>query len=242
LNLVAVIPALDEEAVIGDVVRRVPACVSRIVVVDNGSRDRTAEVATAAGACVVFESRRGYGAACMAGVASAPDADAFVFLDGDGADPPEQIPALLQAMQASQVDLVLGIRRGEVEPGAMLWHQRLGNNLMSWLIRRLFAWPLHDLASYKLIRADVLHELSIEDRAQGWTAELLAKAAARNLRLVEVQTGYRRRVGVSKVSGSVQGSLRAAWQLNAAIVRVWRQAHEGRLRARLQRDIRPRAQ
>jgi hypothetical protein len=95
---------------------------------------------------------------------------------------------------------------------------------MSWLIRRLFAWPLHDLASYKLMRANVLHSLRIEDRAQGWTAELLAKAAARRLNLAEVETGYRRRIGVSKVSGSVHGSLRAAWQLNAAILRVWRQA------------------
>lgn len=219
MNLVAIIPALDEEAVIGDVVRRVPSCVTRIVVVDNRSRDRTGEVAAAAGAVVVREDRRGYGAACMAGVASQPDADAFVFLDGDGADPPEHIPALLAALEGG-ADIVLGIRCGDVEPGAMLWHQRLGNQLMSWLIRCLFGWPLHDLASYKLIRADVLCSLRIEDRAQGWTAELLAKAAARHLRLVEIETGYRRRVGVSKVSGSVRGSLRAGYQLNAAILRV----------------------
>jgi glycosyltransferase involved in cell wall biosynthesis len=197
------------------------------VVVDNGSTDGTATVATEAGATVVLEPRRGYGAACMAGAASASDADAFVFLDGDGADPPERITDLLAALRDSGADLALGIRRGDVEPGSMLWHQRLGNQILSGIIRRLFAWPLHDLPSYKLIRAETLAALDVQDRAQGWTAELLAKAAATRLRLVEIETGYRRRVGVSKVSGTVRGSLRAAWQLTFAILRVWRQ--KGRL-------------
>jgi glycosyltransferase involved in cell wall biosynthesis len=230
MNVVAIIPALNEEEAIGGLVRAVMPQVTRVVVADNGSTDRTAAVASEAGASVIHVLRRGYGAACMAGVHAWPDADVFVFLDGDGADPPEHIPALLEAFARHPDGIVLGIRRGDVEPGAMLWHQRLGNAFMAWTLRRLFGWPVHDLASFKVIGASTLTGLEVHDRAQGWTAELLARSAANRLPLTEISTGYRKRPGRSKVSGSVRGSLRAAWQLNAAIVRVWRESRRTKKR------------
>lgn len=232
MNVIAVIPALNEEEAIGPLVAAVSLHVSRVVVADNGSTDRTAEAAREAGAMVVYEPRRGYGAACMAGVDSFNDADVYVFLDGDGADPPEQIPTLLQAFALQPDGIVLGIRRGDVQPGSMLWHQRLGNAFMAWSLRRLFAWPVHDLASFKVIGASTLRGLDVQDRAQGWTSELLARCAAGNLPLTEIETGYRKRPGKSKVSGSLRGSLRAAWQLNVAIVRVWRENRRPRSRVR----------
>jgi glycosyltransferase involved in cell wall biosynthesis len=220
MNVVAIIPALNEEEAIGPLCMSVLPHVRRVVVVDNGSIDRTANVALKAGATVVHQGRRGYGAACMAGVEATPDADVYVFLDGDGADPPEHMPTLLRALEMHPDGIVLGIRRGDVMPGAMLWHQRLGNIAMAWLMRRLYGWPIHDLASFKVISASTLRGLNVQDRAMGWTAELLARCAAKGLPLTEIPTGYRKRPGKSKVSGSLRGSLRAAWQLNAAILRV----------------------
>src|SRR5262249_23151596 len=155
------------------------------IVVDNGSTDRTREVAEAAGARVVAQTERGYGSACLGGIAASPDADIYVFLDGDGADPPERLPDLLRALDAGY-DLVLGTRRGAIERGSMYWHQRLGNIGMSWLIRRLSGAPVHDLASFKVIRGDVLRALDLRERRQGWTAELIAKAACRGYRIAEV--------------------------------------------------------
>lgn len=222
MNIVAIIPALNEEEAIGPLVTAVLPHVTQVVVVDNGSTDSTADVARTAGATVVHEVRRGYGAACMAGVEATPDADVYVFLDGDGADPPEHIPSLLRALEAHPEGIVLGIRRGDVAPGAMLWHQRLGNLGMAWLMRRLYGWPVHDLASYKVIGASTLRRLEVQDRAMGWTAELLSRCAATRLPLTEIATGYRKRPGKSKVSGSLRGSLRAAWQLNTAILSVRR--------------------
>jgi glycosyltransferase involved in cell wall biosynthesis len=231
MKVVAVIPALNEEAAIQAVVRAIPPVVTRTVVVDNGSRDRTAAVAADGGALVVYESQRGYGAACMAGFRAEPDADVYVFLDGDGSDPPERIPDLLDRLVDSEADLVLGVRRGAVEPGSMYWHQRLGNVFMSWLIRRLTGALVHDLASFKVIRGSVLRDLEIKERQQGWTAELITACAARRLRISEVSTGYRRRIGKSKVSGSASGSLKAAYRLNAAILRMWLRAKLAGLRS-----------
>ncbi|MGE0059813.1 MAG: glycosyltransferase family 2 protein [Dehalococcoidia bacterium] len=219
MTTVAIVPALNEEAAIGEVVRSLTGSVDRVIVVDNGSTDGTPSVAEAAGADVVRQSERGYGAAMLAGVAAAPDADVYVFLDGDGSDEGERAAELIARLQ--QADLVLGVRAGDVEAGSMFWHQRAGNIFMSWLIRRLSGEAIHDLPSFKAIRGDVLRSLELQERRHGWTAELITRAACRDLRIVEVQTGYRRRVGVSKVSGSFKGSALAASRMNAAIVRVW---------------------
>ncbi len=131
MTVVAIIPALNEEAVIGDVVRGALPWVDQVIVVDNSSTDATSSVASAAGARVVFEPHPGYGAACMAGVRAAEGVDVLVFLDGDGSDPPDMIPVLLEVMRSDDVDLVLGRRAGAVEPGSILWHQQAGNWLMA---------------------------------------------------------------------------------------------------------------
>lgn len=219
MSIVAIIPALNEEAAIGKVVRQVKDHVDRVIVVDNGSSDGTSAAAIEAGAEAILQHERGYGAACMAGVAAAPDAAIYIFLDGDGSDCAELARDLISRLDGA--DLVLGVRSGEVEAGSMFWHQRLGNLLMSWTIRRLSGNAVHDLPSFKVIRGDVLRSLGLRERKHGWTAELISRAAFRGLRIVEVETGYRRRIGVSKVSGSVKGSVLAAYRLNAAIARTW---------------------
>lgn len=237
MRTAVIIPALNEEQAIADVVKGIPAGVADIViVVDNGSMDQTAKVALAAGAMIVYEGERGYGAACMAGVAAA-EADVFAFLDGDGSDPPVRIADVLAPIARGQADLVLGVRRGDVESGAMLWHQRAGNAFMSWVIRALSGQEVHDLPSLKAIRADCLQSLAPTERTHGWTAELVAKAAFGRLRVAEVPTGYRRRVGESKVSGSLRGSAQAALRMNASILRAWLAAR----RRRAQQELRQKA-
>jgi hypothetical protein len=221
MNVVAIIPALNEEGVIGAVVRGLPPSIGQVIVVDNGSTDATAAVAAEVSAVVVRQQERGYGAACIAGYEAAPDADVFIFLDGDGSDPPEKAELLLKALTSDNADLVLGLRRGNVERGSMYLHQAAGTKGLSALIRLLTGAPIQDLASFKVIRAEVLRSLDLRSRQQGWTAELITKCACRKVRIAQVETGYRRRVGHSKVSGSLKGSMLAAWRLTAAILGVW---------------------
>jgi glycosyltransferase involved in cell wall biosynthesis len=223
-RVVAVIPALNEEGAIGGVVAGALPHVDEVIVVDNGSTDATADAARAAGATVVPQPERGYGAACMAGVEAAPDATTYVFLDGDGADPPEILPRVLHEMQASSAGLVLGTRKGRVEAGSILWHQRLGNWFMSRLITVLTRQKLTDLPSFKVIDGQLIRSLGLRERTHGWTAEVITACACRKVRIIEVETGYKRRIGQSKVSGSLKGSALAAYRLNAAIVRVWWQS------------------
>ena len=227
MRLVAVIPAYNEAPVIASVVRETLPHVDEVIVVDNNSSDATASEASSAGARVVSEPRAGYGTACMAGADAATDADVLVFLDGDGSDPPAMIPLLLEVLQRDGVDLVLGRRAGDVEPGSILWHQQAGNWLMALFVRALSGgWPLHDLPSYKLIRIEAYRGLALTEMTHGWTAEFLMKAALQRLSMREVKTGYRRRVGVSKVSGTLKGSALAAYRLNRAIFRTWLQARK----------------
>jgi glycosyltransferase involved in cell wall biosynthesis len=228
VKTVAIIPALNEEAAIGDVVRGLPSNIEVVLVVDNGSTDRTANRAREAGATVVLQPKRGYGAACMAGVHAAPDAGVYLFLDGDGSDPPARAANLLQALDTCGADLVLGLRLGDLDPGAMFWHQRLGNLAMTWLIRRLSGRPVHDLSSFKAVRGPVLRALDLRQETYGWTAELIMRCACGGLKIEELETGYRRRIGHSKVSGSIRTSLLAGLQLNAAILGAWYRERRGR--------------
>jgi glycosyltransferase involved in cell wall biosynthesis len=222
MKVCAIIPALNEETAIGRVVSEVPRnLVDEIIVVDNDSADATAKVAREAGARVVAGRERGYGASCMAGVAAAPDADVYVFLDGDGSDVVTRLPELLALVLEGEVALALGVRAGDVEPGSMLWHQRLGNGFFLRLLALLSGRRLHDLPSFKVISAHTLRSLDLRERTHGWTAELISKAALLKLPMVEVETGYRRRVGESKVSGTVKGSALAATRIFWAIVRSW---------------------
>lgn len=202
-----IIPALDEEAAIGGVVRAVPRpLVREVLVVDNGSRDRTAEVARAAGARVVSEARRGYGAACLAGLAAlAPDCDIVVFLDGDGSDVPAELPQLVEPIFLGRAELVVGSRVRHAAPGALTRPQRVGNAIASRWLRRRFALRATDLGPFRAIRKDALDRLAMRDRDYGWTVEMQIKAARRGLRYEEVAVQYRPRVGRSKVSGTVRG-------------------------------------
>jgi len=222
MNVTLVIPALDEAGVIGQLVRRVPPeAVNEIIVVDNGSSDGTAAVAAGAGARVVCEPRRGYGAACWAGVGAASSAtDVVAFLDGDGSQSPEELPAVLEPIASGRADFVLGARRFD---GAHPLHAALG----SILVARFLSWRhrvrLTDIAPFRAIRLDLLRQLDVQDRAYGWPVEMVAKAAARGARMVEVPVSHAaRQGGRSKVSGTVLGSLRASHAFLVVAVRASR--------------------
>lgn len=215
-----IIPAVDEEQAIGLVIADIPGGVADVVVVDNGSRDETARVARAAGARVVREPRRGYGQACLAGIDAAAGADILVFLDADHSDDPSQLPALLAPILAGEADLVVGSRElGRRAPGAHPWHAVLGTRLSVALMNLLAGTRATDLGPFRAITADGLRRLGMQDRNFGWTVEMQLKAAARGLRVMEVPVDYRRRIGRSKVSGTLSGSLRAGAKILGTIAR-----------------------
>lgn len=219
-RVAVVIPALDEEEAIGAVVREIPPVVDGVIVVDNGSRDRTAEVAREAGAEVVSEPRRGYGHACLAGIAAAGDADVLVFLDGDHSDYPAQLVDVAAPVLEGRADLVIGSRTlGRSVAGAHPWHAVLGTRACVFLMNLLSGSRATDLGPFRAIRADALRQLDMRDRNYGWTVEMQVKAARHGLRVVEVPVDYRPRIGRSKVSGTVRGTLGAGTKIVATILR-----------------------
>jgi glycosyltransferase involved in cell wall biosynthesis len=183
----------------------------QIIVADNGSRDRTAEIARQAGATVVTEPERGYGAACLRALASLPPhTDLVVFMDADSSDDPREAASLLEPILKGRADFVLGSRTlGKAEKGALQPHQRLGNALATFLIRVLFGHRYTDLGPFRAIRLDALRKLDMRDRNFGWTIEMQIKAIRQNLRIEEVPVSYGNRIGVSKVSGNVKASVLA---------------------------------
>lgn len=210
LIIKAVIPALDEERAIGAVVREAPAFLTEIIVVDNGSRDATAAIAAQAGARVVSEPRRGYGRACKAGIAAALPCDIILFMDADGADDPDGAAAVVAPVAAGRADLVIGSRMtGAAEPGALTAPQRWGNGLACALIRLFWGVRFTDLGPCRAITAAALARLGMDDEAYGWTVEMQARAAKFGLTCAEVPVSYRRRVGRSKISGTLRGVVRA---------------------------------
>jgi len=224
VNTVVVIPALNEAGAIGDLVRRVPAgAVREIIVVDNGSTDTTAAVAAGAGARVVRENRRGYGAACWAGVSAvSAGTDVVAFLDGDGSQSPEELPVILEPIARGGADLVLGARR-RIDGHPV--HATLGTRLIARLISWRHGAHVTDIPPFRAIRIDLLRELEMRDRAFGWPVEMVAKAAARGARIVEVPVSHRPRVaGRSKVSGTIVGSFRAGYAFFVIALRTTRGA------------------
>lgn len=225
--IAAVVPALDEEQAIGDVVAGLlrQGLVHMIVVADNGSRDATASVARAAGAVVVSEPHRGYGRACLAGVRGAAGADVIVLLDGDAADDPDDLHRVLAPVLAGEADLVVGTRATR-ERGAMTPQQVAGNRVAGWLMRVVHGVRVTDLGPFRAIGRDHLLALEMSEMTYGWSAEMVVKARRAGLRYQEVPVAYRRRVGVSKVGGTLRGSLGAAAGITGAIVRHsrWRPA------------------
>ena len=227
-RIVAVVPALNEVPSIRQVVdgllqqTRVP--LAEVIVVDNGSTDDTGRVAQAAGATVVVEPRRGYGYACLAGVVAAEDADVVVLLDGDAADDPDDLLRVVQPLLDGQADLVVGSRAlGAREPGSMTPHQVFGNWLAATIMRALYGVAVSDLGPFRAIRRDDLLALEMRELTYGWSVEMMVKAARAGLRYQEVPVSYRRRIGgVSKVAGTVSGSVRAGWCILSTTFRYWR--------------------
>jgi rSAM/selenodomain-associated transferase 2 len=217
-KIAVIIPAYNEAASIGRVLDDLPA-VAQVVVVDNGSSDATTAVARAHGARVVHEPRRGYGAACLAGMAALDrDAEIVVFLDADYSDHPEELPRLVAPILSGEADLVVGSRiLGQREPGALPPHARWGNGLAVALLRLLYGVRFTDLGPFRAIRASSLRALGMGDPDYGWTVEMQARAARAGLRVIEVPVSYRRRIGRSKVSGTVRGSVLAGYKILTTI-------------------------
>ena len=219
-RVVVIIPALDEEQAIGDVVRDLVPLVAQVIVVDNGSRDRTAERARAAGAMVVSEPRRGSGQACLAGIAAAGDASVLAFVDGDRSDDPRQLAQVLAPILEDRADLVIGSRSlGRRAPGAQPWHAIAGTRVCVELMNLLAGARASDLGPFRAISAAALRQLAMADRNYGWTVEMQVKAARVGLRVVEVPVDYRPRVGRSKVSGTLRGTVGAGTKIIATILR-----------------------
>ena len=221
MNVSVIIPAFDEEGSIGKVIADIPkACVREIIVVDNGCLDRTAEVAHAAGAQVVREARRGYGSACLAGMAALNAPEIVVFLDGDYSDFPSEMPLLLQPILAGDAEMVIGSRiRGVCEKGALLPQARFGNALATFLIRLLFHVRYTDLGPFRAICYERLLAMDMQDRTFGWTVEMQVKAAKMGLRVCEVPVSYRKRIGQSKITGTVKGTILAGYKIITTILR-----------------------
>ena len=218
-----IIPALNEAASIGQVLDRLPTGVfHQIIVVDNGSADGTGDAARARGAAVVREERRGYGRACLAGIARlAPDCEVVVFMDADSSDDPQDVYPLLAPIWSGEADLVLGARRGAtVERDALTLPQRFGNAFATRLIRLLHLYRYTDLGPFRAIRRRSLQALAMQDENYGWTVEMQVKAIRRGLRIREVPVNYRRRIGTSKISGHPWNAFRAGLKILWTIFRL----------------------
>lgn len=219
-----VIPALNEEASLPLVLAGLPRPpVRRVVVADNGSRDGTARVAREGGAEVVTAARRGYGSACLTGLdhlrRTGPP-DVVVFVDADYSDHPDELPRLVAPILAGEADLVIGSRvLGEREPGALLPQARAGNLVACFLIRLFYGHRFTDLGPFRAIRWESLETIGMSDPNFGWTAEMQVKALRHGLRAAEVPVSYRRRVGVSKITGTVSGTIRAGYKILWTVAR-----------------------
>ena len=220
-----IIPALNEEEPIAGVIHEcfetnIP---SEIVVVDNGSTDRTAERARGARAKVVSEPRHGYGRACLAGIrALGPESEIVVFLDGDGSDCPEFMKQLVDPIAAGTHDFVIGSRtRGKREPGSMNFQQIFAGRLAGWLMSILYGVRYTDMCPFRAIGRNALATLSMKEETYGWNLEMEMKAARRGLRILEVPVSHRRRSGgVSKVSGTLRGTFVAGARIIATFLRI----------------------
>lgn len=200
------------------------AAVRHVVVVDNGSTDQTARIAASHGCVVVAEPRRGYGSACLAGIARlramSPPPDLVAFLDADRSDHADELPAVLAPLLSGRADLVVGSRAlGVSEPGALLPQQRVGNAIAAFLIRRLYGVGVTDLGPFRAIRWEALLSLGMTDRDYGWTAEMQVKGLKAGLRYAEVPVSYRKRTGRSKIAGTLKGTVGAGWKILYTVFR-----------------------
>ncbi len=224
MSVDVVIPAFNEESSLPLVLAAIPRPpVRRVVVADNNSTDTTAEVARAGGAMVVFEPRPGYGAACLRALSHLRENDPpeiVVFLDGDYSDHPEELPAVIAPIVAGEADVVIGSRTlGRREAGALLPQARMGNFVACTLIRLLYGHRYTDLGPFRAARWNAFERLAMEDQDFGWTAELQVKALRHGMRVVEVPVSYRKRVGVSKITGTLKGTFLAGYKILLTVFR-----------------------
>ncbi len=221
MRITVVIPTYNEAGSIAKVLEDIPASlVSEIVVVDAESTDGTREIAAAHGARVIVEPRRGYGRACLTGLAHADSPDTVVFLDGDYSDRPAELGRLVEPIRQGHADIVLGSRlAGGLSPGAMPWHAVFGNRLAATLMRWFYGVSLTDLGPFRAARYEVLRALGLRELTYGWPVELVARGAMHGYRVIEVPVSYHPRIGVSKISGTVRGSIGAGYCILTGIVK-----------------------
>ena len=213
MRVSVIIPTRNESQAIGRVLADLPRdLVSEVIVVDSQSSDGTPDIASRMGARVIPEARRGYGRACLTGLASASAPDVVVFLDGDYSDRPSELPLLLAPILEGRADIAIGSRlAGPRTPGALAWHARFGNWLAASLITNLYGLKISDLGPFRAARAEVLRAVELEETTYGWAVELILKGAIQGFRIVEVPVSYYPRIGKSKISGTFKGTLGAAW-------------------------------
>jgi glycosyltransferase involved in cell wall biosynthesis len=241
VTTLVIIPAFNEARAIAQVIGDIPdGLADEVVVVNNASTDETEDNARAAGATVVTEERRGYGYACLRGIeyAKAKQPDVVVFLDGDYSDHPEEMTRLVRPIAEDEADFVVGSRiQGDAEPGALLPQAQIGNRLACSLMERVWGVTYTDLGPFRALRFRDLRALNMQDKTFGWTIEMQIKAAEAGLRIQEVPVSYRRRVGVSKITGTVKGTVKASAKILWTIGRMaWTRTERApRLKARVQR-------
>jgi glycosyltransferase involved in cell wall biosynthesis len=218
-----VIPTHNEAQSIGRVLADLPAdIVTEVLVVDSNSTDGTPEIAAKMGARVLAEPRRGYGRACLTGFAQANSPDVVVFLDGDYSDRPAELPLLLAPIIEGRADITLGSRLGKHSVGGALpWHAAFGNRLAVVLIQLLYGLRISDLGPFRAARADVFRRLELEENTYGWAVEIILKGTLAGFRIVEVPVSYFPRIGTSKISGTLRGTVGAGWFILSLIVRYY---------------------
>ena len=223
MRVSVIIPTRNEAQSIEHVLADLPRdLVTEVIVVDSSSNDGTPEIAARMGARVIQEPRRGYGSACLTGLAAAESPDVVVFLDGDYSDRPSELPTLLAPIIEGRADITLGSRLGERRiAGALPWHQAFGNRLAAGLIRILYGLQISDLGPFRAARADVLRKLALEEATYGWAVEMILKGTLAGSRVLEVPVSYYPRIGESKISGTVKGTVGAAWFILSLIVRYY---------------------
>src|SRR3954451_769850 len=221
MRVSVIIPTRNEAQAIGHVLADLPShLVTEVIVVDSHSTDGTPDVARRMGAHVIQEPRRGYGRACLTGLANVANPDVVVFLDGDYSDRPSELPILLAPIIEGRADIALGSRLHDRSSAAALpWHQVFGNRLAAGLIRLIYGIDVSDLGPFRAGRADVLRALALEETTYGWAVEMILKGALAGFRVVEVPVSYYPRIGKSKISGTLKGTLGAGWFILSLIVR-----------------------
>jgi glycosyltransferase involved in cell wall biosynthesis len=227
MRISVVIPTRNEAGAIARVLTDIPRPpVTDVVVVDADSTDGTAAIAAAHGARVIVEPRRGYGRACLTGIEHVSPSDIIVFLDGDYSDRPAELPMLIDPILNGRADIVIGSRlAGKRAPGALPWHSIAGNWTAAWLIRLLYGVSITDLGPFRAARGDTVRALGLRETSYGWAVELILRGALARKRIAEVPVSYYPRIGQSKITGTVGGSLGAAWCIFSRIFQYrWRSA------------------